>query len=94
MNYSFHPQAKQELVGAINYYNECGSGLGYIFMEEVQASIDRIIRHPKAWSKLSKNTRRCLTRRFPYGVIYQEIDGDILIISHNALKKKTRLLGG
>jgi plasmid stabilization system protein ParE len=88
MNYSFHPQARQELVEAINYYNECGSGLGYIFMEEVQASIDRIIRHPKAWSKLSKNTRRCLTRRFPYGVIYQEIDGDILIIAIMHSKRK------
>ena len=97
MNYSFHPQARQELVEAINYYNECGSGLGYIFMEEVQASIDRIMRHPAGlsnsaiaddWSKLSKNTRRCLTRRFPYGVIYQEIDGDILIIAIMHSKRK------
>jgi len=88
MNYYFHPEARQELKGAINYYNECGSGLGYIFMDEVQASIERIIRHPKAWTKLSKNTRRCLTRRFPYGVIYQEINADILIIAIMHLKRK------
>jgi plasmid stabilization system protein ParE len=88
MNYFFHPEARQELLDAIKYYNECGSGLGYIFMEEVQAAIDRIIRFPKAWAKLSKNTRRCLTRRFPYGVIYQELNGYILIVAIMHSKRK------
>ncbi|MCX6579079.1 MAG: type II toxin-antitoxin system RelE/ParE family toxin [Candidatus Aminicenantes bacterium] len=81
MNYFFHPEAKKELLEAINYYNECGSGLGYIFLEEVEATIDRVIKFPGTWSKLSKNTRQCLTRRFPYGIIYQEKDEGILIIA-------------
>jgi len=88
MNYFFHPDARQELLDAIKYYNECGSGLGYVFMEEVQTAIDRIMRFPKAWTKLSKNTRRCLTRRFPYGVIYQELNGDIQIVAVMHLKRE------
>jgi hypothetical protein len=44
MNYFFHPEAKKELLEAIKYYNECGSGLGYIFMEEAEATIDRVIK--------------------------------------------------
>ncbi len=88
MSYYFHPLARQELLDAIKYYNKCGSGLGYIFMEEVQAAIDRIIRFPKAWTMLSKDTRRCLTRRFPYGVIYQELDGDIQIVAIMHLKRE------
>ena len=63
MKYFFHPEAKEELKRAVNYYNECGSGLGYIFQEEVQNTIKRIIQFPEAWTVLSKNTRRCLTRR-------------------------------
>ncbi|NIM18536.1 MAG: type II toxin-antitoxin system RelE/ParE family toxin [Candidatus Aminicenantes bacterium] len=88
MKYFFHPEAKKELVEAINYYNKCGTGLGYIFMDEVQATIDRILQFPKAWSKLTKNTRRCITRRFPYGVIYQEREDDILIISIMHMNRK------
>jgi hypothetical protein len=81
MKYFFHPAAKKELLDAIKYYNKCRSGLGYMFMEEVQYSIDRIIKFPKTWSKLSKNTRQCLTRRFPYGIIYQETEEGILIVA-------------
>ncbi len=82
MKHSFHPEAKKELKEAVKYYNECGSGLGYIFLEEVQTTIKRIIQFPESWSPLSKNTRRCLTRRFPYGIIYQILeDKSILIVA-------------
>jgi hypothetical protein len=81
MKYFFHPEANEEFLEAINYYNECESGLGFIFMDEVEAAIDRIIKFPKTWTKLSNNTRRCLTRRFPYGIIYQEIEDRIIIIA-------------
>lgn len=66
MKYSFHPSAKIELQKAINYYEECQPGLGLEFAREVYSTIQRIIHFPEAWSKLSKNTRRCLTNRFPY----------------------------
>jgi plasmid stabilization system protein ParE len=88
MKYFFHPAAKKELVDAVKYYNECGSGLGYIFMDEVETTIRRIMQHPKAWSKISKNARRCLTRRFPYGIIYQEVEKNILVIAVMHLKRE------
>ncbi len=39
--------------------------------DETNATIERITRLPETWRPLSKNTRRCRTHRFPYGVIYQ-----------------------
>ena|SRR4030067_2561900 len=71
MKFYFHPDAKEELDGAVDYYEQCQPGLGLEFAEEVYASIARIIQYPDAWSILSKNSRRCLVNRFPYGVIYQ-----------------------
>jgi hypothetical protein len=71
MKFYFHPDAKEEFDKAVDYYEQSQSGLGLEFTEEVYAAIARIIQYPDAWLKLSKNSRRCLVSRFPFGVIYQ-----------------------
>ena len=88
MNYSFHPMAERELNEAIDYYNECQDGLGLEFAKEIYSTIQTILSFPHAWSQLSKNTRRCLLNRFPYGVIYQVADDEILIIAVMQLNRK------
>jgi plasmid stabilization system protein ParE len=71
MKFYFHPDAKEELNRAAEYYEQFQPRLGLEFAEEVYATIARIIQYPEAWSILSKNSRRCVVSRFPYGVIYQ-----------------------
>lgn len=88
MNYSFHSLARKELIDAIDYYNECQDKLGLIFAEEVYKSIQLILQFPQAWSPFSKNTRRCIMNRFPYGIIYQEIKNKILIIAVMQLNRE------
>lgn len=88
MKYSLHPDAKQELLEAIIYYEEHQAGLGLQFAKEVYSTIQRIIHLPTAWSKFSKNTRRCLTNRFPYGVIYQIVKEEVLIIAIMQLNRE------
>lgn len=85
MTYSFHPAARSDLNQAVDYYEDCQFGLGIEFLDEVEAAIERIIQYPKAWSKLSRRTRRCLTNQFPYGIIYQ-VQGDhfrIIAVAHS-----------
>ena len=79
MKFYFHPDADAEFDKAVEYYEECRPGLGLAFAEEVYATISRITKYPHAWSQMSKNTRRCLTDRFPYGIIYQ-VKADLLRI--------------
>ena len=88
MNYHFHPEAEAELNDAVDYYNGCQDGLGLEFAKEVDRTIQNIRYFPHAWSPLSKNTRRCLTKRFPYGVIYQTKNDEIIIIAVMQLNKK------
>ncbi len=71
MKFYFHPEAEAEFDRYVNYYEHCKPGLGLEFAEEVYATIGRIIQYPAAWFALSRNSRRCLVNRFPYGVIYQ-----------------------
>ncbi len=71
MRFYFHRLAEQEIDEAAQYYEERQVGLGLEFAEEVYATVQRISEYPDAWSEMSKNTRRCLVNRFPYGVIFQ-----------------------
>ena len=71
--------ARQELADAVAYYDTQARGLGDSFLDEFQAAVNRIEELPEAWQRLSRNTRRCRLRRFPYGLIYR-LDGDVALI--------------
>ncbi len=88
MRFYLHPQAEVELDDSVAYYDECEEGLGLEFLEEVYSTIGRIVEYPSASSALSKQTRRCLVNRFPYGVIFQEKFGVIRIIAIANLNRR------
>lgn len=71
MKYFFHEDAEAEFNHAIDYYENCRRGLGAAFVQAVHRTILRIVQFPEAGSPMSKNTRRCLVNRFPFGIIYQ-----------------------
>ncbi len=81
MRIRFLDIAQIELDQAIEYYNYESPGLGDEFLIEVLKVIDRIGEFPEAWHRLSKRTRRCQTRRFPYGIIYQIREDGILVVA-------------
>jgi len=81
MTFRFHPDAELELNVAIDYYEECQEHLGLEFAQEIYVTIHRIIDFPNAWQPMTSKTRRCLTNRFPFGVIYQILDNEIIIIA-------------
>ena len=73
--------AQQELDEAVSHYNGESPGLGNAFLLEAVAAIDRIRRFPEAWHPLGEEIRRCRLRRFPYGLIYAQDRGEILILA-------------
>jgi len=81
VNFVFHTSAREELNRAVDYYEECEAGLGYDFLEEVYAAIKRIQAYPEAWAQFSSRTRRCLTHRFPFSVVYLTKENEIIIIA-------------
>jgi plasmid stabilization system protein ParE len=88
MKFYFHPDAEAEFDTAVEYYEQFQEGLGLEFAEEIYATISRIIQYPYAWSALSKNSRRCLVSRFPYGVIYQIKSHSLRIIAVAHLNRR------
>ena len=89
MTYSFHPEAEEELNLAVDYYDQCQVNLGRDFAEEVYRAIQNILIFPDAWASLSKNTRRCLVNRYPFGIIYQKKNAnEVLIVAIMQLNRK------
>lgn len=84
----FHPEAETEFFQAIEYYEEVEAGLGYRFSAEVMAAIGRIVTLPAAWPRLSGDIRRCLTNRFPFGVIYSLDTEEIFILAVMHLRRE------
>ena len=80
--------AEDEFAEAVDYYNDQRPGLGFEFAAEVQRTFERIRQHPEAWSMFSCRTRRCLTDRFPFGVLYQVCSDWILVGAIMHLKRE------
>lgn len=88
MTYYFHPKAESELNHSIDYYEECRENLGFEFANEVYNTIQRIIEFPEAWQILESDIRRCLTNRFPFGIIYYIKDNQVVILAVMQLNRK------
>jgi hypothetical protein len=88
MKIKFLEIAQIELDESFEYYEFQQKNLGYRFIQEIKESISRIEFYPLGWQQITKNTRRCLVKNFPYGVIYQIRDNCILIIAIANLHRK------
>jgi plasmid stabilization system protein ParE len=84
MTFSFHPEADEEMIHAVAYYEDCDPGLGMDFSREVYEAIRNAVAYPNLWPVMDGEVRRCLVHRFPYGVLYSvEPDGIfILAVMH------------
>ena len=75
----FHPEAEAELVAAAQFYELHSRGLGLDFIAEVRRATRAVATYPRIGQRFSKNLRRALVRRFPYGLLY-ELHADALVI--------------
>jgi len=88
MRIRFLETAQIELDEAIEYYNYETPWLGEAFLAEVLNALDRIGKFPEAWHPISRRTRRCQIRRFPYGIVYQIRKDEILVVAIANLHRK------
>ena len=79
MRCEFHPEALAEYEAAALYYAERDPAVGQRFVAAVEDAIDRILAAPTRWRLLDDDVRRCLTRVFPYGVLYT-IEPDLVLV--------------
>lgn len=88
MKVRFLSPAAQELDDGFQWYQEQMIGLGYEFLAEIDEAVHRIIAWPQAHPLLKHALRRCLIRRFPYGLIYGLDAQTIVIVAVAHLHRK------
>lgn len=79
MRYVFHPEALIEYSEAVQYYADRRLELAQAFINAVEDAIYRIKDSPTLWQVIDQDIRRCLTRKFPYGILYS-IEPDYILI--------------
>jgi toxin ParE1/3/4 len=70
MTFDFHPEAEEEFIEAVAFYDKVETSLGEEFSLEVLAALRNVLSYPNAWPVLKGEVRRCLVNRFPYGILY------------------------
>jgi plasmid stabilization system protein ParE len=79
MRFEFHPEALEEYEEAALWYSERDLGVALRFIDAVEDTIGRILETPARWPVIEEECGRCLTRVFPYGILYT-IESDFILV--------------
>ena len=72
-------EARDEYLAAARFYLESSPRVAAAFVDQVEAALAGIRDRPALWRVVQGDVRRCLIRRFPFGIYYTlEPDGVIV----------------
>ena len=84
----FDPDARAEFLLAVEYYEDCQTGLGRRFREVVERELGHIREMPFRFRVLHPPFRRCLVPTFPYSIIFTIEPACILVVAVAHAKRK------
>lgn len=77
----FLKDAETEMLEAAAYYEAQQYDLGRRFIAAVQDAVNRILLNPKLYPVMELDVQRCLTKIFPFGVIFRDRPDKIEVIA-------------
>ena len=81
MRLRYTSRAKDDLEIAFAWYEDQRRGLGFEFLDCLEAAIETIIQMPKLYPEQYDNFRRTLVRRFPFSIFYTIESKEIVVHS-------------
>jgi plasmid stabilization system protein ParE len=82
--------ARREMYRAAVRYDAERRGVGDAFLDQIGTSMRAIREFPDAWPRTHGNIRRFIATRFPYGVLYEVKNDEIVILAIGHLKRGSR----
>jgi toxin ParE1/3/4 len=83
-------EAEVELGEAVAYYEDKSAGLGLDFAAEMERSVQTICEAPQRWPVREDGTRRYLTHRFPFLVVFTWHNDHVWIVAFAHCKRRPR----
>ena len=83
-------QAEVELWDTAEYYESKSSGLGIDFLDEMKGGVQSIREAPLRQPERKDLTRRLLTKRFPYEIVYTIHDERVWIVAFSNQRQKPK----
>jgi plasmid stabilization system protein ParE len=77
----FKQETLVDITEIANWYNEKRNGLGNEFLEELELSIKIIKANPYKYQIQKKEIRQAILNRFPYLIMFEIEEGEIIIYS-------------
>ncbi|MFH1215875.1 MAG: type II toxin-antitoxin system RelE/ParE family toxin [Pseudomonadota bacterium] len=79
MKLCYTDRARLDLEIAFRWYENQRHGLGFEFLDCVEAALHTVLQMPKLYAKHHESFRRVLTRRFPFSIFYTIEKKEIIV---------------
>ena len=78
---SFRRAAIADLIAAARWYEREALGLGRALLDAVDEAARAAAAAPEQYPVVRDDIRRVIVRRFPYGVFYRVVAGQVVVIA-------------
>ncbi len=92
MEVRFSSKAATELEAAALWYEEQKRGLGSEFIRAVDVALSKIGRTPMIFNISFEDMRRCLLKKFPFGIFFSVEEDHIVVVSIFHLRRNPKQL--
>ncbi len=92
MQVLFRPEARDDVVQARDWYEKQSAGLGGEFVRALEAAVAIAARSPDSFPSMPGDFRRVLLRRFPYSLVYQQLDDTLVVLACFHHRRDPRML--
>lgn len=79
MRLLYTDRSKEDVELAFEWYEKQQKGLGFDFLDCIEASLNNILNFPEMYAACYSNFRRCVVSRFPFSIFYTIEDYRIII---------------
>jgi toxin ParE1/3/4 len=82
MQFELHPEAREEFLAAISWYESQVPGLGARFVAEIERCLTLLLEAPQIGSPLGPKLRRfVINDGFPYSIIYAVLRDTLYVVA-------------
>ncbi len=80
MKIQFKSEVYEDIQVAYDWYESQRKGLGEDFLSVMEDSLSAISQNPNQYPQVYRHMRRCLMRKFPYGIFYVQQNEMLIVI--------------